>query len=68
MRHGSRIVIVVSALAILAVLALDYAAVDDITTGHEPSLNLEWLVLAASVPVLALLALVTARATRRRPG
>jgi hypothetical protein len=39
-------------LVVVAVLALDWAAVDDITTGHEPSLVLEWTFVALSLPLL----------------
>jgi hypothetical protein len=39
----------------LLVGAMDYGALDDITTGREPSLWLEWTFLLASVPVFFLL-------------
>ncbi|MCP4203037.1 MAG: hypothetical protein GY769_14030 [bacterium] len=32
----------------ISVLALTYAALDDITTGREPSLVLEWLMVGAA--------------------
>ena len=51
------------ALAIL-IAALDFAALDDITTGHEPSLWMEWTFVALSVPLL----FVLWRATRRPKG
>ena len=41
-------------LAIL-VAAVDYAALDDITTGRDPSLWMEWAFLFASVPLLVML-------------
>lgn len=40
---------------IVAILFLDYAALDDITTGNEPSLTGEYLILVLSVPFLLLL-------------
>lgn len=40
---------------IVAILFLDYAALDDITTGNEPSLTGEYLILVLSVPFLSLL-------------
>jgi hypothetical protein len=39
------------ALALL-VGAVDFAALDDITTGHEPSFWMEWTFLALSAPLL----------------
>jgi len=42
---------VIVGLAVL-VLALDWAALDDITTGHETSSALEYGMLLLSVPVL----------------
>jgi len=39
------------ALAIL-IAALDWAALDDITTGREPSFWMEWTFLALSAPLL----------------
>jgi hypothetical protein len=44
------------AYTILAVLAfLDYAALDDITTGVEPNFTAEWVMLVVSVPITWLL-------------
>ena len=43
-----------TALTIL-VAALDWAALDDITTGHEPSFWMEWSFLALSAPLLFIL-------------
>jgi hypothetical protein len=43
-------------LVALLVLVLDWLALDDITTGREPGFALEWLMLAVSVPALAVLA------------
>lgn len=43
------------ALLALVLLALDWAALDDITTGHEPSLVLEIALLALSAPLLVFL-------------
>ncbi|RJQ24453.1 hypothetical protein C4577_07780 [Candidatus Parcubacteria bacterium] len=34
------------------VLLLDFAALDDITTGNEPSFTLEYSILIASIPIL----------------
>ena len=48
---------------VLAILALDWAALDDITTGTEPDVRLEWAFVIVSVPLLAGLA----RLARRRP-
>lgn len=41
--------------AVLGMLALDWAALHDITAGLEASYFLEWLVLGVSVPVVAVL-------------
>ena len=43
-------------LSLGLVLAADWAALDDITTGRQPSFWMEWTFLLASVPILALLA------------
>lgn len=60
MLHARRILI---ALSILALLTLDWAALDDITTGTEPSHLLEWgMVVGSVVPLVALF-----RALLRRP-
>jgi hypothetical protein len=37
---------------IIAVLALDWAALDDITTGHQPHFVIEYLMLLISIPVI----------------
>jgi len=42
-------------LAVVVLLALDWAALDDITTGREPSFLGEYLTLALSVPVIVFL-------------
>jgi hypothetical protein len=42
-------------LAIAIVLALDWAALDDITTGIEPSFVGEYATLIASVPAVGIL-------------
>jgi len=39
-------------LILLITLALDWAALDDITTGHEPDFAAEYIVLVASIPIL----------------
>jgi len=39
-------------LVVVGILALDWAALDDITTGHEQSLVLEWSFVALSLPLL----------------
>jgi len=49
--------------AILALLALDWAALDDMTTGSEPNLRLEYAMVGASLPLLAMLG----RMLQRRP-
>ena len=36
---------------LLALAALDYAALDDITTGSEPGFAAEWTMLFLSVPI-----------------
>ena len=38
--------------AILALLLLDFAALDDITTGNEPNFYLEYAILGMSLPLL----------------
>ncbi len=45
----------IPALAVL-VLILDWAAADDITTGQESSLAMEYAALILSVPILVLMA------------
>ena len=42
-------------LPVIVILALDWAALDDITTGHQPDFVLEWTFLALSVPLLWML-------------
>jgi hypothetical protein len=54
----------VALLGIVALLALDWAALDDITTGREPGFLAEWSFLVLSLPVL----LVLARFAFRRRG
>jgi len=46
---------VVKAIIILILLALDWAALDDITTGNEPNYNGEYMILAVSVLIFGLL-------------
>ena len=53
---------------LLAVLALDWLALDDITTGTEPSHALEWGIVMVSLPLLALCGLGIWRLTRNAPG
>ena len=43
-------------IGIGVVLALDWAALDDITTGNEPDFAGEFVALAISIPILVLLA------------
>jgi hypothetical protein len=45
----------IAALAIGVVLALDWLALDDITTGHQPGFVVEWTFIFISVPVLWIL-------------
>ena len=40
------------AIAVLVVLALDFAAFDDITTGKEPNYTAETVIIIASIPSL----------------
>ena len=40
------------ATAMLALLLLDFAALDDITTGNEPDFYLEYAMLSISLPLL----------------
>ncbi len=42
-------------VSILVILFLDYAALDDIITGNEPSLTGEYLIFVVSIPLLLLL-------------
>lgn len=39
---------------IIDLLALDWMALDDITTGNEPSYVGEWIVILLSIPLLGL--------------
>ena len=41
--------------AIIGILGLDWAALDDIFTGSDPSMWVEGLVLVASIPVIGIL-------------
>ncbi|MBI4539917.1 MAG: hypothetical protein HY704_10465 [Gemmatimonadetes bacterium] len=43
------------AVSVLLVLLLDWAALDDITTGNEPGYALEYLMVVVSLPLLGLL-------------
>lgn len=42
---------IVFILVFIALLILDYAALDDITTGNEPNFLLEYLFLVLSIPL-----------------
>ena len=44
--------LIIVSIAIL--LALDWAALDDITTGKEPTHWQEWTIVVVSIPLLAL--------------
>lgn len=46
---------VATVIAILVLLALDWAALDDITTGNEPNYIGEYLILVGSLVIFALL-------------
>ncbi len=46
---------------ILVILLLDFAALDDITTGNEPTLFGEYAMLAASVVIFAVLIFIYLR-------
>ena len=39
----------------VAILLLDWAALDDITTGNEPSLSEEYFIVIISVPILLII-------------
>lgn len=39
-------------ITLILFLLLDWAALDDITTGHDPSIILEYLIVLISIPVL----------------
>lgn len=43
---------VLGVLGICVVLALDWLALDDITTGRQPTFTAEWAFLLVSVPLL----------------
>lgn len=45
----------VAAVLAVILLSLDWAALDDITTGSEPSFTLEYLILGASIVGLGIL-------------
>jgi len=45
-------------LAFIFILALDWVALDDITTGSEPDLTEEYLMLFVSIPLLVFLGLL----------
>lgn len=42
-------------IGLVAILLLDWAALDDITTGNEPNYYLEYLTLAGSVLIFGFL-------------
>lgn len=52
----------------LLLLALDWLALDDITTGTEPSHAFEWAMVIASLPLMALCALAVRRLTANAAG
>ena len=52
--------------AILALLLLDFAALDDITTGTQPHFYAEYGMLGISVPFLGALGLRLSRLRRQR--
>jgi len=39
----------------ILILILDFAALDDITTGNEPNLTEEYIILFISIPILIFL-------------
>ncbi len=67
MQTAKRVLI---ASLVLVVLALDYAALDDITTGNQLDFTVEWTWLAFSSVFLGALGcvLVYRRRNRRPPG
>ena len=54
------------AVAVLGLLLLDFAALDDITTGVQPHFYYEYGMLAVSLPLLGWLVRRFVSATRRR--
>lgn len=54
------------ALSIIAVLALDWAALDDITTSYQPNYNLEYAILLLSVPLLVFFAVKLRQDKKRK--
>lgn len=64
MDRTSRMLVV---LAGVALLAGDFAALDDITTGSEPGLVLEWFFVAVSIPILFVLGRLALRGLRHQP-
>ena len=63
LRRAQNVVLV---LAILFLLALDWAAIHDIVKGTEANYGLEYTILAASLGVLAFLVVRLVRRTERR--
>ena len=53
-------------LGIAAILAVDWAALDDITTGNEPDFAGEFVALPVSLPILVVLGRCAMRAGRRQ--
>jgi hypothetical protein len=51
-------------LGVIALVLLNWAALDDITTGNEPDFTLEWAIVTASVLLFGVW--VTAKVWRRK--
>ena len=54
------------ASVVLALLLLDVAALDDITTGNQPNFYAEYAMLGISMPLLAALVWILSRLRQRR--
>jgi len=48
-------------VVVLSLLAVDFAALDDITTGNEPSYFLEYAILIISLLIFGVLGFITIR-------
>ena len=61
-----RLALIGIASVILALLLLDVAALDDITTGNQPNFYAAYAMLGISVPLLAALVWILSRLRQRR--
>ena len=60
---------VLAVVGVFVILALDWLALDDITTGHQPNFYAEWTFLLLSLPALwALCVVARKRRAQQHPA